>query len=287
MKEITFTLLRNCNWSCKYCGIHKQAPVKEEQLVRAFKAVLQNYTQEDHVIVNLSGGEPGLLKRSTIYGMLEAMATMLKSSHLNVFTNGKGFWINDLLLANVKKFYPGIFSYRIVWHCTSDIQKMERIRKLPKKLSDRVIPMAVVTKPDMPYLQAFIEKNKDRNIFFVTHNHYHHQDKLGLTHVDLKEVMSLLEQYYGSYSLRSLEIPSFILKSSNPSMKDHRDFCENNLPKGHHVFDISTGEVCRVKCCMSLSEPDGNADCSSCVNYQQFYENALDSAGYTQGLPYY
>lgn len=282
MKEITFLLTRHCNWNCRYCSIRSSQPeCSEQELLAAFKAVLKNYKREDYLIINLSGGEPGLLSRKLMYQLLIAIANIAYSVHLNIFTNGKAFWIEDILKRNVRQFLPVIGSYNFIWHCTSDIAVAKRVR-IPWKMKGRVIPSAVVTKENLDHLDRFLAVNKGLRIFFAAHNHYNQQDTLGLSSEDIARMMSILKQHYQSFALRSLEIPSFIMKEGNPTLQEHREYCSTNLPEIHHVYDISKGKTQRAKCCVALSGSSAAPDCSKCVNHQQFYENALGSYGYTE-----
>lgn len=284
MKEITFLLTRHCNWNCRYCSIRNSQPeCSEQELLKAFKAVLQNYRQENHLIINLSGGEPGLLSRKLMYQLLIAITNMAYSVHLNIFTNGKAFWIEDMLKRNARQFLPVIGSYKFIWHCTSDITVARRVR-IPRKMRGGVMLSAVVTKENLDHLDRFLAVNKGLYIFFAAHNHYNQQDKLGLNSEDITRMMSILKQHYQSFALRSLEIPSFIMKEGNPTLQEHREYCSANLPEIHHVYDISKGKTQRVKCCVALSGSSAVPDCSKCVNHQQFYENALGSYGYTEPL---
>ena len=285
MKELTFLLTRQCNWKCSYCSIREvKKGCDEEELLRGFKSTLQLYRREDHLVVNLSGGEPGMLSRKTVYKLLIAIATTVNSVHLNIFTNGTGFWIEDILQRNVRKLRPVIHSYKFIWHCVPDLAVAKRRIHIPRKLRGKVLLSAVVTKKNLEYLDEFLSKNKGLYIFFATHNHFNQQHSLGLSRVDIEHFLALLKQHYGSFALRSMEIPSFILKQGNPSLEDHRGYCSKNLSEVHHVYDMSKGTTRRVKCCVALSTTCSIPDCSECTNYQQFYENALNSYGHTEPL---
>ena len=282
MKEITIITTRKCNWSCAYCNIRKpNCSIDEVKLLKAFKSVMAMYTKEDYIALNLSGGEPGLLSKQLILDMLEVIAANRVPVELTIFTNGKAFWIAKLLEKNKQRFSSVIRSYRFTWHCTSSIRKLEKLR-IPAAARKRTLPVAVVTASDVPYLDRFLSKNKHVRPFLALHNHCYERDTFGIK--SLKSITSILEEHYGDFALRSLEVASFMSKQSNPDIGRHRAYCSTNLPGYHHVYDISSGIPRQYRCCIALSSDTGYADCSTCVNYQQFYENALNSYGYTQPI---
>lgn len=296
MRELTFTLLRKCNRACSYCGItcNHGDTTEDAKILDAFNTTLRQYSREEHLCINLSGGEPGLLSKGLMRDILHSIASVCRSVHLNIFTNGKAFWIEEIMQADVALLSPVIRSYRFIWHCTTDLQRMERIC-IPRKLQDKVLPVVVLTAKDIDYLDSYLRKNRHATVkpFFAIHNHAYRQevDTLGVPIEAMARIISVLEGNYGRYALRSLEVPYFITREGNPPLAVHRDFCSKNLPEYHHVYDISSGEAKRFKCCIALSsrsdKVEGEVDCSKCVNYQQFYENALASYGYTETLNNY
>ena len=283
MKELTFLVTRHCNWSCNYCSIKSNdAEAKSEELVRAFRATLHSYAKENQLCINLSGGEPGLLDKATVKELLDTIVALGVPAHLNIFTNGTAFWIDRIMQKHMREYSPVIKSYRFIWHCVSSIKQLKQV-KIPRRMAGRVFPVAVITNADIPFLDDFLTKNRRTAITFAIHNHCYKREKLGVHNLD--QITECLEAHYGSFSLRSLEIPSFIIKPGNPDLDTHRAYCSKHLAATHHVYDISSGRALPYKCCIALTAPGGIPDCASCVNYQQFYENALSSCGYTQPLP--
>lgn len=277
MKEVTLTLLRSCNWSCGYCGISRDEKLSEARLLENVSSVLQRYKDEDVLCINLSGGEPGLLSKPLVLSILRVIARLGPTIHLTVFTNGKGFWIEKLLQRHRAELQTAIASYGFVWHCTESVRKLQRLR-LPRFIRSRVFPVAVVTEQDLHYLEDFIRINKhiSPKISFVVHNH------AGSTAAKVRSLsymQDILRRHYGSFNIRSLETISFIT-SGVPSLQVHRNYCKEHLPEKHHVYDLSSGDIVSVPCCIALS-CGSTSPCDSCTNYQQFYENALGSYGYT------
>lgn len=282
MKEITIITTRKCNWSCAYCNIRKPGcAIDEVKLLKAFKSVMATYATEDYIALNLSGGEPGLLSKKLILSMMDYLVELRVPVELTIFTNGKAFWIAKLLEKNLRKFSAVIRSYRFTWHCTSSIRKLDKLR-IPGAAKKRTLPVAVVTAADVPYLDRFLSKNKHVRPFLALHNHCYQRDTFGIK--SLADITGILEKHYGHFALRSLEVASFLSKPSNPDISRHRAYCSTNLPSYHHVYDISSGIPRQYRCCIALSSDTGYAGCSTCTNYQQFYENALNSYGYTQPI---
>jgi len=85
--QYNITTTTKCNWFCPYCIIDthniKSYEITIEELDKHFKEI------NDNSIVNISGGEPGLLSENTMIYLLDKL--IKKKCFIRVFTNGE--WI--------------------------------------------------------------------------------------------------------------------------------------------------------------------------------------------------
>lgn len=153
--EIEVELTHKCNWNCEYCAIHVHSlpEITEQDAIKKVESI--HYGS----FVTLSGGEPGLLSRTTVERCIE----VLQSKSCTICLNTNGEFIRR---------YPDLLDrfYEIVYHCSQDLNADDVIFRPNMQ---NIHYMVIVTDNNVHRLREFLARNNDLKFDIVeaTYNH--------------------------------------------------------------------------------------------------------------------
>ena len=136
-----------CNWNCDYCiaGTHNMHRDFDEVVVAAHKIPGGSY-------VSISGGEPGLMRTD----QLKQIVDILQSKGCTVQINSNGTIFNH---PEIVDMVDGIY-----YHCSENMDIDDVVNK---DYVHKTSYMVVVTKNNLPNLDAFMDKHSDIGLTLI------------------------------------------------------------------------------------------------------------------------
>lgn len=287
MKQIVFTFNKKCNWNCDYCNqklLDKSIEKSDEDLIIDFKKWLSfSLKYNDYLSLYLCGGEPGLWSENLweeITKIIDSFSS--KIVFLGVFTNGTTF---------VNNFFNKDSYNRIqhLWHCTPYIK--DTIVQLPFLdgrrflLGTNVIPMIVLQKSEIQYLEKFIIDNPKLGQFYIdlAQNSKYTKGVEDFTVEDYEEVIKIIRKFPHRISTETL---MSINATKNRLKAEGISSIQKICSKQNHMVLIDLAEDNIYRCCnysssVKLTEENLklkfsnklflNEECGNCVNKVAYY----------------
>jgi len=287
MKEITFTFNKECNWDCEYCNqklMNKSIRKSDDELIIDFNKWLKNCTKyENEIYLYLCGGEPGLWSNKLWEGITKTIEDNSKTIFFTgVFTNGAIF-NNDFILNN------NFRRLMYLWHCTPTIKDVivdtSFINDRKFMLDINVIPMIVLQKKEIKYLEEFINNNPKLGNFYLNlaENSKYTEGVEDFTMEDYEEVIKILRKYPHRISLESLMgINATKYRLKTEGLESLQKIC--SLQSSKVSIDLSEDVIYR--CCDFRSKVELNEEnlklkfnnklfteesCGTCVNSTAYF----------------
>lgn len=154
---ICLRCLSRCNWDCPYCtdltGMKYKLP--DENIILNKIDQIINFCGNNH-IYEISGGEPTLLSQNFFNNLLSLKKKY--SCKFKLFTNGTDF----------NKVPNDLFDI-IIYHITEEISKGIDVEKLDmvKQRFKCVNKVVIVHRYNLEYLEEFVKKYKDLDIYYI------------------------------------------------------------------------------------------------------------------------
>lgn len=152
--DIDLMLTYKCNWFCEYCIVdtHNQPEITTEMLYKKVDAI------HDNSIVNLFGGEPGMLTKTVITRIMDTFEE--KNCELMLSTNG----------LFIEKFPEYLDRFEnILYHCTEDLDEYD-FKRYPEL--NNLEYQVTVTDNNYHKLEGLLDANPDIkfSVFGATSN---------------------------------------------------------------------------------------------------------------------
>lgn len=293
MIEVVYTLNKDCNWNCSYCNqklLDKSISKTDDELIKSFEEwVVKTIKYYGDIILYLCGGEPGLWSSYLWEGLGKTIEKYNNNIiYIRIFTNGTAI-NNDKIFNHPSfgKYYNRKILY--LWHCTPYIK--DTIVKLPFNetsgyiIGQNVMPMIVLLKEEIKYLEDFINNNKHLGKIKIDLAQSSTYTDIGpdYTLEEYEQVCDILIKYEDRFTQDTfMSIMTTKNRLKHKGVKNIQSICK--LQNYSVLIDLSENVINR--CCNFSSTAELNdsnfelkcngnlfkdADCGNCVNKVAFY----------------